>query len=91
MLACGQRALAHVSYMGSTRAKARSEHKPNGPLFHRCVAPFYSGIDTYTLIETAKLNGVDPQAWHTDTLGRISGHKITKLDQLMPWNCDARE
>ncbi len=40
----------------------------------------------YTLIETAKLNGVDPQAWLTDTLGRIADHKITKLDQLMPWS-----
>ena len=40
----------------------------------------------YTLIETAKLNGVDPQAWLTDVLGRIADHKITKLDELMPWN-----
>ena len=39
----------------------------------------------YTLIETAKLNGVDPQAWLTDTLGRIADHKITRLDELMPW------
>ncbi len=39
----------------------------------------------YTLIETAKLNGVDPQAWLTDTLSRIADHKITKLDELMPW------
>ena len=34
-------------------------------------------------IETAKLNGVDPQAWLTDTLGRIADHKITRLDELM--------
>jgi len=27
----------------------------------------------------------DPQAWRTDTLGRISDHKITRLDELMPW------
>ena len=40
---------------------------------------------TYTLIETAKLNGVDPQAWLTNVLGRIADHKITKLDELMPW------
>ena len=40
----------------------------------------------YTLIETAKLNGIDPQAWLTDTLARIADHKITKLDELMPWN-----
>jgi transposase len=39
----------------------------------------------YTLIETAKLNAVDPQAWLTDVLGRIADHKITRLDELMPW------
>jgi len=39
----------------------------------------------YTLIDTAKLNGVDPQAWLTDTIGRISDHKITRLDGLLPW------
>ena len=40
----------------------------------------------YTLVETAKLNGVNPQAWLTDVLGRIADHKTTKLDQLMPWS-----
>ena len=39
----------------------------------------------FTLIETAKLNGIDPQAWLTHVLGRIADHKITKLDELMPW------
>jgi hypothetical protein len=39
----------------------------------------------YTLIETAKLNSVDPQAWLTDVLGRIADHKITRIDELMPW------
>ena len=38
-----------------------------------------------TLIETAKLNGVDPQAWLPDILGRIADHKITRLDELTPW------
>ena len=40
----------------------------------------------YTLVETAKLNGVDPQAWLTDVLGRIADHKITRIDELLPWN-----
>jgi hypothetical protein len=40
----------------------------------------------YTLIETAKLNKVDPQAWLTWVLERIADQKITKLDELMPWN-----
>ena len=44
-----------------------------------------SAAIAYTLIETAKLNGVDPQAWLTDTLARIPDHKITRLDELMPW------
>ena len=44
-----------------------------------------SAAIAYTLIETAKLNGVDPQAWLTDVLGHIAEHKITKFDELMPW------
>lgn len=39
----------------------------------------------YTLIETTKLNSVDPQAWLTWVLGRIADQKITRLDDLMPW------
>lgn len=39
----------------------------------------------YTLIETAKINGVAPQAWLTWVLARIADHKITRLDELLPW------
>jgi transposase len=39
----------------------------------------------YALIETAKLNGVDPQAWLTDVLGPIADHKINRIDELLPW------
>jgi len=39
----------------------------------------------YTLITTAKLNGVDPQAWLADVLARINDHKITDLAALLPW------
>ena len=39
----------------------------------------------YSLIGTAKLNGVDPQAWLTNVLARIADHKITRLDELLPW------
>ncbi len=39
----------------------------------------------YTLIETAKLNGVDPHAALADTLARIPDYKITKVDELLPW------
>jgi hypothetical protein len=39
----------------------------------------------YTLIETAKLNGIDPQAWLADTLARIPDCKINRVDDLLPW------
>lgn len=40
----------------------------------------------FTLIETAKLNCIDPQAWLTDVLSRIADHKINCIDELLPWN-----
>jgi transposase len=40
----------------------------------------------YTLIQTAKLNDVDPQAWLADVLARLADHPATRLDQLLPWN-----
>jgi len=43
----------------------------------------------FTLIETAKLNGVDPQAWLADVLGRIADHNIQRLDELLPWKWKA--
>jgi transposase len=39
----------------------------------------------YTLIETARLNGVDPEAWLADVIGRIGEHKVNRLDELLPW------
>jgi transposase len=40
----------------------------------------------YTLIQTARLNDVDPQAWLADVLARISDYNIKRLDELLPWN-----
>jgi len=45
----------------------------------------------FTLIETAKLNDVDPQAWLTDVLSRIADQKINRIDELLPWNYVADE
>jgi transposase len=39
-----------------------------------------------TLIQTARLNDLDPQAWLADVLARIADHKITELAALLPWN-----
>ena len=40
----------------------------------------------YSLIVSAKLNDIDPQAWLADALTRIAGHPANKLDELLPWN-----
>jgi transposase len=39
----------------------------------------------YTLIETAKLNDVDPRAWLADVLARIATHPMSRIGELMPW------
>lgn len=54
----------------------------------------FAGADTgaetlaraMTIIETAKMNGLDPQAYLADILSRIHDHKINRLDELLPWN-----
>jgi hypothetical protein len=39
----------------------------------------------YTILETAKMSGVNPQAYLTDILARIADHPINKIDALLPW------
>ena len=40
----------------------------------------------YSLIVTAKMNDIDPQAWLADVLDRIAGHPANRIDELLPWN-----
>jgi transposase len=40
----------------------------------------------YSLIVTAKMNDVDPQAWLADVLARIAAHPAQQIDELLPWN-----
>jgi len=59
----------------------------------------FAGSDTggenaaiiYTLIETAKLNGIEPFAYLRDVLGRIADHPINRIDELLPWNWAAQQ
>jgi hypothetical protein len=40
----------------------------------------------YTIVQTAKLNGVNPEAYLRDTLAKIAeGHPINRINELMPW------
>ena len=53
----------------------------------------FAGSDTggeraasYSLIASAKLNGIDPEAWLRDTIGRIADYPARRIDELLPWN-----
>jgi len=43
----------------------------------------------YTLIVTAKLNDIDPQAWLADVLARIADMPQSRLHELLPWTWKA--
>jgi hypothetical protein len=45
----------------------------------------------YTLVETAKLNRLDPEAWLRDVLTRIADHPINRIADLLPWNISEPE
>jgi len=43
----------------------------------------------YTLIETARLNDVEPKAWLADVLARIADHPARRIEELLPWQWKA--
>ena len=56
-------------------------------LFMGSAAGGKAAAIAYTLIETAKLNDIDPQAWLAEVLDRIPYYKINRVDEFLPWNC----
>lgn len=46
----------------------------------------HRAANIYSLVETAKLNRVDPQAWLADTIARIADHPARRVAELLPWN-----
>jgi hypothetical protein len=45
-----------------------------------------SAAAIYSLLGTAKLNGIDPESCLRNVLSRISDHPIKRIEELLPWN-----
>ena len=44
----------------------------------------------YSLVETCRLNGIEPEAYLTDVIGRIGSHPINRIDELfLPWQWES--
>jgi hypothetical protein len=55
-------------------------------LFMGSIGGWKAAAIAYTLIETAKMNNVDPEAWLTWVFQHLPDRKINRIDELMPWN-----
>jgi hypothetical protein len=57
-------------------------------LFAGSVAGGQRAAVLYSILGTAKLNGINPNDYLTAVLKRIGNHPINRIDELLPWNID---
>ena len=60
-------------------------------LFAGSEAGARRAANIYSLVASCKLNDIDPFAYFTDVLSRISIHPMEKIDELLPSNCKKPE
>ena len=55
-------------------------------LFCGSDAGGHRAVCIYTITETCRMKGIDPQAYLTNVLAKIADHPINKIDALLPWH-----
>jgi transposase len=94
---------AHGRWVSLTRYTTDGRLEMTNNAAERAIRPLalggknwlFAGSDTggeraaviYTIIETAKMNSLNPEAYLRDIITRIADHPINRIDQLLPWNC----
>ena len=77
---------ATVNYTSTNSGQGVSDFTAGKIAFAGSDAGGRRAAAMYSLIESAKLNGINPQHYLADVLKRIADHPARRIDELLPWN-----